>query len=144
MRVILKHTICIVIFATIVYLICQLLKPKKMKPLYMKKSMSSAELNANALENNNAFLNADEFTNDNAYRSQHELPLVDRLPLVVENTLIRPANEIVPMNYKDCSCKDEVEKELYTNDAPLFLDKGPTNLVPLDLNDSTHRRVNFY
>jgi hypothetical protein len=139
MRAILKHTLCIVIFATIVYLICQLLKPKKMKPLSQKKP--SEQIN---IHDDNAFLNADEFTNDNASRSQHELPLIDRMPLVEENTLIRPANEIAQMNFKDCNYKDEVEKELYTNDAPLFNEKGPTNLVPLDINDSTLRRVNFY
>ena len=70
--------------------------------------------------------------------------MVDRVPLVVENPTIIPANEIVQRNYKDCNLNEEAEKEFYTKDAPLFAEKGPTPLVPFDLNDGTHRRVNFY
>jgi hypothetical protein len=90
-----------------------------------------------------AQLNAQSNPNANAQRYQRNQLDVDRLPLVEENTHIIPANEIMQMNYMDFSYKDQVEKELYTPDAPLFA-KGPTNLVPLDVNDSTHRRVNFY
>lgn len=100
----------------------------------MKNNNDSDDLNANS-----SYLNADIMSNINAQEDDF-----DRLPLVEESTHILPANEIVPMNYKDCQCKDQVEKELYTTDAPLFTEKGPTTLVPLDLNDSTHRRVNFY
>ncbi len=110
----------------------------------MKKHQNStAELNANE----NTYLNADMLTNANAQRSQKGQMSVDRLPLVEENTTIIPANEIIAMNYKECNCevnKDKIEKEFYTPDAPLFSETGPRDLVPIDLNDSTHRRVNFY
>lgn len=139
MRAIFKNTLCIIIVALIIYLICLISKPKKVKPLYMKKH--PAQVNAAG----NADLNADIYTNDNALRSQEGPVVVDRLPLVEENPLILPANEIAQMNYKDVSLyKDNVEKELYTPDAPLFPSNGPTNLVPLDINDSSHRRINFY
>ena len=140
-----KNTLCILIFVVVIYLIYQLTQPKKIKPFPMSKMNANACASANA--NHNAFLNADALTNENANRSQHQLALVDRLPLVEEDVLIRPANEIAQMNYKDCNSvvyKDQVEKELYTTDSPLFKEKGPVNLVPLDINDSTHRRVNFY
>ena len=159
MRAIFKNIICIFIFCIIIYLICLLNKPKKQKPLYMKKFNDAAKLNANANANANAnpnaSLNADLYTNANAFRSQESELGVDRMPLVEENTVIIAANEIVPMNYKDCQFKDQaaytgqeykdqVEKELYATDSPLFTEMGPINLVPLDVNDSSHKRVNFY
>ena len=109
-----------------------------------KERRSAAELNANALRHPNAYINADVNMNRYAQRNQQHLLDVDRLPLVEENSHIIPANEIIQMNYKDCTDKDIVEKELYTPDAPLFTEKGPTHLVPMDINDSSHRRVNFY
>jgi hypothetical protein len=141
MRAIWKNTFCILIFVVVIYLIHQLTQPKKLKPF------PTRDMKASATVNQNDFLNADPLLNENANRSQHQLPLVDRLPLVEEDVSIRPANEIAQMNYKDCNSvvyKDQVEKELYTTDLPLFKEKGPVNLVPLDINDSTHRRVNFY
>jgi hypothetical protein len=63
------------------------------KPYYM----NTAEMNANA----NAYLNADANTNSNAQRFQKDELVLDRSALVVENTLIIPANEVVQMNYKD-------------------------------------------
>jgi hypothetical protein len=138
MRAIWKNTLCILIFAVVIYLIYQLTQPKKNKPFKM---------NANACAKQNDFLNADPLLNEHANRSQHQLALVDRLPLVEEDVSIRPANEIAQMNYKDCNSvvyKDQVEKELYTTDSPLFKEKGPVHLVPLDINDTVHRRVNFY
>jgi hypothetical protein len=122
-------------------------KPKKIKPLFMQKQINSKQLNADANANNNAYINANPLGNETITRFQQNQPVVDRLPLVEENTLIIPANEIVQMNYKDCNSsvyKDHVEQELYTTDLPLFTQHGPVNLVPLDINDSTHRRVNFY
>jgi hypothetical protein len=145
MRAIFKNTLCILIIGLVIYLICLLMKPKEMKPLYMKNTANTAKLNANA--NVNIYLNADQAANTNSRRSQQGPFVVDRVPLVVENPVIIPANEIVQMNYKDCNetvLKDEMEKEFYTKDAPLFAEKGPTTLVPFDLNDGTHRRVNFY
>jgi hypothetical protein len=140
-----KNTLYIILFALIIYLICALSKPKKNKPFIMKPQQGAETLNGNT--NQNAYLNADMLTNANAQRSQKGQMSVDRLPLVEENTTIIPANEIIAMNYKDCNSevyKDKIEKELYTTDAPLFLEKGPRDLVPIDLNDSSHRRVNFY
>ena len=151
MRAIWKNTFCISIFAVVIYLIHQLTQPKKLKPFPMRhmsaSANASASATASACANQSDFLNADPLLNENVNRSQHQLPLVDRLPLVEEDVSIRPANEIAQMNYKDCNSvvyKDQVEKELYTTDSPLFKEKGPVNLVPLDINDSVHRRVNFY
>ena len=143
MRAAFKNTLCILIIGLVIYLICLLMKPKQMKPLYMKNAENSAKLV------NNTYLNADQAANANSHRSQEGPFVVDRIPLVVENPTIIPANEIVQMNYKDCNLTDcnltdQVEKEFYTKDAPLFAEKGPTTLVPFDLNDGTHRRVNFY
>ncbi len=108
-----------------------------------KERRSAAELNATALRHPKAYMNADADMNTYAQRTQHNPLDVDRLPLVEENSHIIPANEIIHMNYKDCNSQDQTEKELYTPDAPLF-EKGPTNIVPLDVNDSSHKRVNFY
>ena len=143
MRAILKNTLCIIIVALVIYLICLISQPKKTKPLYMKKYPTYVKGNAAA----NTDLNADIYTNANAQRSQQGPVVIDRLPLVEENPLILPANEIARMNYKDVHekiYKDTDEKELYTHDPPLFNLNGPINLVPLDINDSSHRRVNFY
>jgi hypothetical protein len=138
MRAVFKNTLCILIIGLVIYLICLLMKPKQMKPLYMKNTENSVKLV------NNTYLNADQAANANSHRSQEGPFVVDRLPLVVENPTIIPANEIVQMNYKDCNLTDQVEKEFYTKDAPLFAEKSSTPLVPFDLNDGTHRRVNFY
>ena len=134
MQAVFKNAICIVILAIIIYLFYVMFNPPKIKPLYMKK-------NATVTSNPNIYINAD--INENCFGENE--PILDRLPLVEENTHIIPANEIVTMNYKDCNAlKDSVEKELYTSDLPLFREMGPTNLVPLNVNDTTHRRVNFY
>jgi hypothetical protein len=116
MRNIVKNTVCILILAVVIYLIYQMSKPTQIKPIPMNKIIET--------------------------RSQQSQPILDRLPLVEETSTIIPANEIVQMNYKDCN--SQLDKELYTNDLPLFAEKGPVNLVPLDVNDSTHRRINFY
>lgn len=141
MRDLKTKMICLFIVVVVFYFISS----KTNKKMEMKKQMiSAAQLNANAQTNPNSYMNADVNTNTNAQRYQKNQLDVDRLPLVEENTHIIPANEIVQMNYKNCNeYNDQVEKELYTPDAPLF-EKGPTNLVPMDVNDSTHRRVNFY
>jgi len=134
-----KNMICILIASVIIYNIYLAYLPRKIKPLNMKKHGSGSHVFQSD------YLNADAITNNNAQRFQREQPVVDRLPLVEENTHILPANEIVPMNYKDCNGKKgNVEKELYATDAPLFNEMGPINLVPLDLNDGSHRRINFY
>jgi len=142
MRDLKTKMICLSIVVVVFYFIYN--QPKTNKKMEMNKRIrSAAELNANALRNPNAYINADVNTNTYAQRNQNNQLDVDRLPLVEENTHIIPANEIIQMNYKDCTFKDKVEKELYTPDAPLF-DKRSSELVPMDVNDSTHRRVNFY
>lgn len=146
MRDLTSNIICLLIVVVVFYFIYnQSNSGKKMQ--MNKQRRSAAQLNANALRNPNAYMNADVNTNANMQRNQKNQLDVDRLPLVEENTHIIPANEIIQMNYKDCNrneFKDKVEKELYTADAPLFNDKVSSDLVPLDINDSTHRRVNFY
>lgn len=127
-----KNTLCIIILAVIIYLICLLNKPKKMKPLVVK-----------ATNPPQAIINADA----NVNRSQESELVLDRPPLVEENPSIIPANELVQMNYKDWNSQvyaDKVEKDFYTNDTPLFTEMGPVNLVQLDVNASGHRRINFY
>ena len=145
MRDLKTKIICFFIIVVVFYLIYLSNQPKINKKMQMNKQrVSAARLNANAQTNPNAYMNADVNTNEYAGRLQKNQLDVDRLPLVEENTHIIPANEIVQMNYKSCNeYKDKVEKELYTSDAPLFAE-GPANLVPMDINDSSHRRVNFY
>ena len=140
MRDLKTKIICLSIVVVIFYFISR----KTNQKMEMNKKITSAdELNAIALRNPNAYINADMTTgmNANANRSQKAQLDVDRLPLVEENSHIIPANEILQTNYKDCNSK--TEKELYTADAPLF-NKETSNIVPPDINDSTHRRVNFY
>jgi len=117
MRNIVKNTVCILILVVVIYLMYQMIKPTQIKPLPMNKIIET--------------------------RSQESQPIVlDRLPLVEETSTIIPANEIIQINYKDCN--SQLDKEFYTNDSPLFAEIGPVNLVPLDVNDSGHRRINFY
>ena len=133
-----KNIFCVLIVAVIIYNIYLAYRPRKIKPLSMKQERSGPDVFQSD------YLNADALTNNNAQRFQHNQPDVDRLPLVEENTHILPANEIVPLNYKDCNSKVVVDKEVYACDAPLFDEMGPINLVPLDINDGSHRRINFY
>jgi hypothetical protein len=73
------------------------------------------------------------------------MPLdLDRPPFIEENPTIINANEIYQDNYKDYTMMETGKHELYSNDAVLFNEKNNGNIVPLDLNDGSHRRVNFY
>jgi len=72
-------------------------------------------------------------------------PDLDRQRLERENLILLPANEIIQSSYKDWNVgnsKNNVEKELYSSDAPLFTNRA-NKLVPLDVNGG-QRRVNFY
>ena len=78
-------------------------------------------------------------------------PDLDRQRLERENLTLLPANEIIQSSYKDWNVgnsgnsgtnKNNVEKELYSSDAPLFTNRA-NKLVPLDVNGG-QRRVNFY
>ena len=125
MRPILKNALGLGLIATVLYL------------LYQRKSKQPHRQSGN---NNASPLNVDATTNANVNRSQQSPMVVDRLPLVEETTTIVPANEIVAMNYKGCQL-NSVEKELYTNDAPLFREKAEP-LVQLDVN-AGQRRINY-
>lgn len=74
-------------------------------------------------------------------------PDLDRTPLDDESISLLPANEMIQLNYKDWPATgtgtDNVDKELYASDKPLFNRTGKVDLVPLDVN-GTNRRVNFY
>jgi hypothetical protein len=125
MRPILKNALGLGLIATVLYLLSQ-----------KKSKQQQHSGNKNASTN----LNVDATTNANVNRSQQSPLVVDRLPLVEETTTIVPANEIVAMNYKGCQL-NSVEKELYTNDAPLFREKAEP-LVQLDVN-AGQRRINY-
>lgn len=140
MKNVYKNSVCLLVILFAGYLIYLLTQPKNMIPLNMN---ANGMLNFKGIVNANGMLNADAQTNTNVRRSQQNQPDVDRLPLVEENTTILPANEIVPLSFKNLT--SQLEKEFYTDDSPLFqTNPGPTNLVPLDINDPTHRRINFY
>jgi hypothetical protein len=75
-------------------------------------------------------------------------PDLDRTPLDDESISLLPANEMIQLNYKDWpatggTSTDNVDKELYASDKPMFNRTGKVDLVPLDVN-GTNRRVNFY
>ena len=134
--------ICLLIVAVIFYFIYKQSNTGK-KMQMQKERVSAARLNANALRHPKAYMNADANMNEYAQRNQQNPLDVDRLPLVEENSHIIPANEIIQMNYKSCNSQDQTDKELYTTDALLF-EKGQSKIVPIDINDSSHKRVNFY
>lgn len=79
--------------------------------------------------------------------------VLDRRPIIDEPPELLPANEIYATTQKGwttcCSSNENsnsmaaADKELYSDDAPMFEIVRPVNLVAPDLN-STARRVNFY
>lgn len=79
--------------------------------------------------------------------------VLDRRPIIIEPPELLPANEIYATTEKGwttcCSSNENsnsmatADKELYSDDAPMFEIVRPVNLVAPDLN-STARRVNFY
>ena len=79
--------------------------------------------------------------------------VLDRRPIIIEPPELLPANEIYATTQKGwttcCSSNENsnsmaaADKELYSDDAPMFEIVRPVNLVAPDLN-STARRVNFY
>jgi hypothetical protein len=78
--------------------------------------------------------------------------IVDRVPLVREDTSILPANEVYKNTYKDWAKEEDKlysndklnsNDKLYSNDAPLFpAGDKPAALVAPNVN-SPQRRVNF-
>ena len=53
---VIKYTVCIIILAIVIYLICALSKPKAVKPLYMKKTVNNKGKNIFLLWRFNIFL----------------------------------------------------------------------------------------
>ena len=71
--------------------------------------------------------------------------ILDRQPLIREPSELLPANEIIYTSAQKSwqpENNTSPEKELYSNEAPLFA-SADAPLVAPDLN-STQRRVNFY
>lgn len=128
----------------LVYFFFIIMKPntnEKVVPTYLK----------NGLHN----INTDTDTDDDD--DQHDPDMANDYINGVDNRLLTtitplsndrescvPANELKLENYKDLE-NFNTEKEVYTNDAPLFMTTGSKNeaVKPIDLN-SQHRRVNFY
>ena len=82
---------------------------------------------------------------DNGYDNGINRHILDNIiPLSSDADVLLPANELKLMNYKDLENINS-EKEVYTNDVPLFISNDCKNkkVVPIDLN-SQHRRINFY
>lgn len=135
-----KMTTCSIFLIIGIYLIYTLYKPVAVKQIPIR--------NANAVNSPNAInanaINATAHANVNVNRNQ-QMPLdLDRPPFIEENPTIINANEIYQDNYKDYTMLETGKHELYSNDAVLFNEKNNGNIVPLDLNDGSHRRVNFY
>ena len=82
---------------------------------------------------------------NNDYANEINRQLLDNItPLSNNSDIFLPANALKLDNYKDLE-NNNSEKEVYTNDAPLFMTTDSKNkkAKPIDLN-SQHRRVNFY
>ena len=145
-----KMTTCSIFLIIGIYLIYTLYKPVAVKQIPIRNANA---VNANAVNSPNAInanainanaINATAHANVNVNRNQ-QMPLdLDRPPFIEENPTIINANEIYQDNYKDYTMLETGKHELYSNDAVLFNEKNNGNIVPLDLNDGSHRRVNFY
>jgi len=140
-----KMTACSIFLIIGIYLIYTLYKPVMVKSIPIRNANSANSLNSNDTNTLNVnTLNATAQANVNVNRNQQKPLDVDRPPFIEENPTIINANEIYQDNYKDYNITQTGKNELYTNDAGLFNEKNNGNIVPLDLNDSSHRRVNFY
>jgi len=140
-----KMTACSIFLIIGIYLIYTLYKPVMVKSIPIRNANSANSLNSNDTNTLNVnTLNATAQANVNVNRNQQKPLDVDRPPFIEENPTIINANEIYQDNYKDYNITQTGKNELYTNDASLFNEKNNGNIVPLDLNDSSHRRVNFY
>ena len=69
-------------------------------------------------------------------------PDLDRKRLERENVTLLPANQETQISYKEWLSGNSVEKDLYANLPPLFI-QANSPLMPLDVNGE-QRRVNFY
>ena len=143
-----KMTTCSIFLIIGIYLIYTLYKPVAVKQIPIRNANA---VNANADNNvlntntlNANALNATAHANVNVNRNQQTPLDLDRPPFIEENPTIINANEIYQDNYKDYTMLETGKHELYSNDAVLFNEKNNGNIVPLDLNDGSHRRVNFY
>lgn len=133
----------------IVYFFFIIMKPntnEKVIPTYLKNGMgmhpkAKTKTTATATEINDVF----DPMLDNGYDNGINRQLLENIiPLPTDADPILPANEMNLTNYKDLE-NINAEKEVYTNDVPLFITNDGNNkkVNPLDVN-SQHRRVNFY
>ena len=137
MKLNIKNLACGIFLVIGLYLIYTLFNPVAVKPIAIRNAINANTINANTI-------NATAYANANVNRNQSNPLDIDRPPLIEENPTIITANEIYMDNYKDYTINQPGTNELYTNDNLLFNEKNNGNFVPLDLNDGTHRRVNFY
>ena len=129
----------------IVYFFFIIMKPntnEKVIPTYLKNGMGMhPKAKTTATEINDVF----DPMLDNGYDNGINRQLLENIiPLSTDADPILPANEMNLTNYKDLE-NINAEKEVYTNDVPLFITNDGNNkkVNPLDVN-SEHRRVNFY
>ena len=169
MKLNVKNMTCGIFLVIGLYLIYTLLNPGAVKPIAIRNSNANNANanNANANNTDENYVNNDEnyitynnenninynnanainataYANINVNRNQTNPLDIDRPPFIEENPTIINANEIYMDNFKDYTINQTGKNELYTNDEVLFQENNNGNVVPLDLNDGTHRRVNFY
>ena len=153
MKLNIKNMACGIFLVIGLYLIYTLLNPVAVKPIAIRNShVNNSNANDENYDNNNDenydnnanAINATAYANDNVNRNQSNPLDIDRPPFIEENPTIINANEIYMDNFKDYTINQTGKNELYTNDEVLFQEKNNANVVPIDLNDGTHRRVNFY
>jgi hypothetical protein len=127
----------------IVYFFFIIMKPntnEKVVPTYLKNRLLHKEISDDTDTD-------DDIDPDleNAYINEVDRHLLNNItPLSNDTESCVPANQLKLENYKDLENINS-EKEVYTNDAPLFMTNESKNekAKPIDLN-SQHRRVNFY
>jgi len=129
----------------LVYFFFIIMKPntnEKVIPTYLKNGShhkkTETETETETLDEYDPIL-------DNGYDNGINRHILDNIiPLSSDSDDLLPANELKLMNYKDLENINS-EKEVYTNDVPLFISNDCRNkkVVPIDLN-SQHRRINFY
>jgi hypothetical protein len=131
----------------LVYFFFIIMKPntnEKVIPTYLKngshhtKTKTKTKTDTESLDEYDPIL-------DNGYDNGINRHILDNIiPLSSDSDDLLPANELKLMNYKDLENINS-EKEVYTNDVPLFISNDCRNkkVVPIDLN-SQHRRINFY
>ena len=139
----------------IVYFFFIIMKPntnEKVIPTYLKKETRNMEMvnETNDIYNNNkgkcdCDCEEDESNCECEYVNNINRELLENIkPLEHNYEHFVAANEGELTNYKDLE-NPSAEKDVYTNDAPLFKSDNNSSKKPklLDIN-SEHRRVNIY